>query len=241
MVRKQSHSPTIPLEVTLSGHAVRRGMARLLPICVFVAPFGVGFGIAAVEQGLSPMQAVVMSLVVFTATAQFAALDLLVEPIGYLSLFCIVLALSGRHVIIGAALSKWVNQLPIHTRIATLMFVSDANFADAQPLLHRGETDLGVFLGGGLMLWLTWVFSTALGAFAGDVLGDTDAYGFGAVMLCFFAATAVGMVRKTPRLAIPAVVAMAVSAGSVTLLPMGWNIILAALVGGFLAAATYDK
>lgn len=237
--KKNSFGP--PDDVMLSGTAILRGMRRLLPVSLFVIPFGVAFGIAAIEQGLGPVQATAMSLLVFTATAQFAALDFLFEPVAFVSLFFVVLALSGRHVIMGAALSHWINSLPFAKRIATLALLSDANFADAQSTFQKGETDLGVLLGGGLMLWLTWVGSTALGAFGGDLLGDTNAYGFGAVMLCFFAATAVEMLRGSSGLVLPTVTAMTVSAITLPFLPTGWNIILAAVVGGMLAVMFHDE
>jgi predicted branched-subunit amino acid permease len=216
-------------------------MSRLVPVSVFVVPFGIAFGIAATEQGLEPFQATAMSVFAFTATAQFAALDFLEEPIAFISLGLVVLALSGRHLIMGAALSKWINQLPVRQRFVILAFLSDANFADSQTLLQRGETDLGPLLGGGLMLWLTWVSSTAAGAFGGNLLGNTEAYGFGVVMLCFFAATVFGMVRKSIAMIPPVIVAMAVSALTLPVLPTGWNIILAAIVGGVVAILFHAK
>jgi len=234
MVRESK--PARPHCATLTGQGVLRGMSRLLPICMFVVPFGIAFGIAAVEQGIGPYQATAMSAFVFTATAQFASLEFLHDPVAFASLGLVALALSGRHVIMGAALSKWLNQLPLGKRLATIMFLSDANFADTQTLLQRGDTDLGPLMGGGVMLWITWVGSTALGAFGGDLLGDTDAYGFGVVMLCFFAATAFGMVRRATTMVLPAAAAIAVSVATYPVLPTGWNIILAAVIGGLVSA-----
>ena len=225
--------------VTLRFCGVLRGIKRLLPICVFVVPFGIAFGIAAIENGLGPFQATAMSLFVFTATAQFAALEFLNEPAAFVSLGLVATALSGRHIIMGAALAKWINQLPIGKRIATLIFLSDANFADTQALLHQGETDMGPLLGGGLILWLTWTLSTALGAYGGDIFGNTDAYGFGVVMLCFFAATVFTMVRNSPSLFLPVIASMGVSFLTFPILPAGWNIILAAIIGGFVAQLNY--
>lgn len=220
---------------------VLRGMMRLLPICLFVIPFGIAFGIAATDSGISPIKATLMSSLVFTATAQFAALDFLQDPVAFFSLGLVALALSGRHLIMGAALARWVNRLPAGKRFLTLMFLSDANFADTQTLLQRGETDLGPLLGGGLMLWITWAGSTAAGAFGGNLLGDTDAFGFGVVMLCFFAATAFGMVRSTPSLLLPVIVAIGASVTALPYLPNGWNIILAALLGGSVAAMRHAE
>ncbi|MEM8702877.1 MAG: AzlC family ABC transporter permease [Pseudomonadota bacterium] len=216
-------------------------MTRLLPICLFVVPFGIAFGIAATEGGIGPLQATAMSGLVFTATAQFAALDFLNDPVAFFSLGLVALALSGRHLIMGAALAQWINRLPPGKRFLTLMFLSDANFADTQTLLQRGDTDLGPLLGGGLMLWITWVASTGIGAFGGDLLINTEAFGFGVVMLCFFAATAFGMVRSTPSLVLPVFVAIGVSAATLPYLPNGWNIILAALLGGGVAAQCHAE
>lgn len=214
-------------------------MGRLLPMSLFVVPFGIAFGIAATGQGLTPIQATLMSGLVFTATAQFAALEFLHEPIAFVSLGLVVLALSARHIIMGAALSPWVNRLPIGRRLLTLAVLSDANFADSQARFQRGEVDVGEVFGGGLMLWSTWVASTAWGAFAGDNIGDAETYGFGAVMLCFFAATVVQMMRGSKSdLILPAAAAAILSVATLQLLPTGWNIILAALVGGLLAGLT---
>ncbi|MEM7300203.1 MAG: AzlC family ABC transporter permease [Pseudomonadota bacterium] len=227
--------------VALTGGGVVRGAIRLLPISVFVVPFGIAFGIAATEGGLGPHQVTAMSVLVFSAMAQFAALEFLQEPVAFVSLGLVVLALSGRLVIMGASLSPWVNRLPIRKRFLTLVLLSDANFADTQTLLQRGESDLGPLFGGGLVLWIFWIGSTAIGAYGGDMLGDTEALGFGVVMLCFFAATATGMVRSTPTFLTPVIVAIGVSVMTQPYLPVGWNILFAAMLGGLTAAIRHAE
>ncbi|MEM9228013.1 MAG: AzlC family ABC transporter permease [Pseudomonadota bacterium] len=238
MVRNPSPQPDHRAP-PISGAGVLRGMRRLFPVSLFVVAFGIAFGVAAVEHGLSPLQAVIMSALVFTATAQFAALDFLSEPIAFLSLALVVLSLSSRHIVLGAALAKTVYRLPLMHRFAVLSLLSDANFADAQSGQKPGEADAAALLGGGLMLWLAWVSSTAIGAFGGDTVVDPEAAGFGAVMICFFAATVVGRLRTSPDLALAVVLAATISALTQPWLPMGWNILLAACVGGYIA--TWSK
>ncbi|MEM1428364.1 MAG: AzlC family ABC transporter permease [Pseudomonadota bacterium] len=212
------------------------GIRRLLPISAFVLPFGVAYGAAAVEHGLTPGQTVLMSALVFTATAQFAALSALTEPVAYLSLFMLVLTLSGRHVVMGAALGRRVSHLPRTQRLGLLFLLSDANFAAAQDPRGAHENALGLLIGGGLALWLAWVLSTGLGAFGGDALGDLSPFGFGAVMICFFAATAVSILRSKPSLAPAMAVGAATSAVLHPVLETGWNVIVAAVAGGVVAA-----
>jgi predicted branched-subunit amino acid permease len=218
------------MRLTLRGTLL--GMRRLIPVSLFVIPFGIAFGIAAVEAGLAPVQATLASALVFTATAQFASLEFLSEPVAFVSLALVVLALSSRHVVMSAALSPWINRLPRFRRFLVLATLSDANFADALPDLQSGQDDLGRLFGGGVMLWVTWVASTAAGAWGGNVLGNTDAYGFSVVMVCFFAATVAGQVQLKTRLLGPVIAAVGIAVLTLPVLPTGWNIIVAAVAGG---------
>ena len=225
----------------MSQASILRGMRKLSIVALFVIPFGIAFGVAATEQGLTPGQALIMSAVVFTAIVQFAILDFLSPPIALFSLSLVALALSGRHVVMGAALSKSINELPLGKRLLTLAFLSDAPFAEAQTTAKNGRSDPGIVLGGGLVLWLAWLLGTAIGAYGGALLGDTDAYGFGAVLLSFFAATLLQMTRRSQGMLLPVLVAMAVSAFTLPFLPMGWNILLAAPIGGAIALMTHRE
>ena len=229
-------SATPPAQTAaFTGAGVLKGMRRLLPFGVFVIPFGVAYGIAATEAGMSPLQASVMSAFVFTAVAQFAALDFAGEPTAYVTMGLVALALSGRHIVMGAALSRPVNQVPPLQRLATLAFLNDANFADVQSRKASEGVDVGALFGSGFVLWLIWTAGTALGAYGGDVIGDAEAFGFHVVMSCFFAGTVVAMLRPSLHL-IPAVIAaVAISVLTEPYLPTGWNVILAAIVGGLIS------
>ena len=214
--------------ISLSG--VVKGMRRLIPVAVFVIPFGIAFGVAAIDRGMSPTQAVAMSALVFSGTAQFASLDFWHEPVAFLSLGLVVLALNGRHIIMSAALSPWVNRLPFSRRLAVLSLLSDANFADTHGALKEGAYDLGPLLGGGIVLWATWVTETTVGVLGGSLLGHPETYGIDVVMVCFFTAVVAGHLRKVSNI-MPVIVAGTVAALTLEWLPLGWNIILAALAG----------
>ena len=88
---------------------IARGVRRIFPVAVFVVPFGIAFGAAAIEAGLTLVQAVAMSVLVFSGAAQFAALDFWPGPVAFGSLALVVLALNARHIVMGAAL--WTHGL----------------------------------------------------------------------------------------------------------------------------------
>lgn len=224
---------------TLTAQGVLRGARRLFPVSLFVLPFGLAFGVAAVQTGMTPVQATAMSAMAFSGAAQFATLDFVGTAGAVSSLALVVLALNLRHVIMGAALSPWVNRMPLGRRVMALAFLSDANFADTQPALREGERDLGRLVGGGLMFWLAWVAGTMIGASGGAAIGDPATFGVDVVMSCFFAAVVIGMLAgKEDRWSalIPAGIAVAVSFTTLGVLPVGWNVIAGALAGGTVAA-----
>ncbi|NVO58681.1 AzlC family ABC transporter permease [Rhodobacteraceae bacterium B1Z28] len=227
-------APNIPpksRQITLSWRGIMRGVLRLTPMSIFVIPFGVGFGIAAIEQGLTVLQAMVLSVSVFSGAAQFAALEFWPKPVDLVSIALVMFAVNARHIVIGAALSPWLNQLPLWARWSALSLLSDPNFADSRPAFQSGERDAGILLGGGLILWLNWVCGTALGALAGAKIGDLQAYGFDVVMVCFFAAAITGQLKQRSTI-VPAILAFGIAVATLGWLPTGWNIIVAALVGG---------
>lgn len=221
--------------VCFTHKGVLRGAQRLLPVCVFVFPFGVAFGAAAIEAGLSVDQAIVMSLTVFAGASQFAVLDMWQSPLPYISIALVVLAVNARHLILGAAISPYVNGLPPRHWFGALMVLSDVNFADSYQSMKDGERDAGHILGGGLLLWAVWAMSSAFGVVAGETLGDLQRFGVDVVMAAFFAALTIGMVPSL-RKAIPVVVACIVALVALPFMPTGWNIIVAALAGGLVGA-----
>lgn len=224
----------------LTWQGVQRGGRRLLPIAVFTIPFGVAFGVAAIEGGMTSVQAILMSLLAFSGAAQFATLDFWDTPLAFGSLAMVVLALNARHVIMGAALSRWINRLPPSKRILSLSYLSDPNFADSQPAFQNGERDIGLLLGGGLALWVCWVTGTAIGALGGEVIGDPASFGIDVVMPCFFAAVVAGQLNQVKALA-PIFVASAVAVALLNTVPTGWNVVLAALAGGCIGTFFHDK
>ncbi|HMK79875.1 MAG TPA: AzlC family ABC transporter permease [Xanthobacteraceae bacterium] len=218
-----------------TANGVWRGCVEIAPIAAFLVPFGIAFGVAASAKGVPAEISLLMSLVIFAGASQFAALDLWHAPLPLATLALTVLAVNARHVLLGAVLAPWLLQVPLAGRLAALLLLSDANFAQAFAARQRGEIDAGTLFGGGLLMWVAWVISTGLGAVAGALLGDLSRFGFDAVMVTYFAAIIVGQWKGRLDL-FPWIGAAAVAVLGAHLLPAGWHIIAGALAGGAIGA-----
>jgi 4-azaleucine resistance transporter AzlC len=218
-----------------TARGVRRGAVETAPLAAFVIPFGFAFGVAASARGLSPAISVFMSMAMFAGASQFAVLDLWYSPLPLATLALTVLAVNGRLIMLGAALAPWLLKIPIGRRLAALLMLNDSNFAYAMATRDRAEMDAGILFGSGLIMWVLWVISTAVGALAGSLLGDLSRFGLDAVMLAYFAAVIVGQWKGRADLA-PYLAAAGVAVAGAYVLPTGWHIIAGALAGGTVGA-----
>lgn len=218
-----------------TARGVWRGVVEIAPIAAFVIPFGIAFGVAASAKAIPPGIAVFMSAAIFAGASQFAALDLWIAPLPLAMLALTVLAVNARHILLGAALAPWLLKVPIARRLAALIFLSDANFAQAMSARERRETDAGTLLGSGLAMWMTWIAATAVGSYGGAFLGELSRFGFDAVMVTYFAAVVIGQWEGSADL-VPWTAAAAVALVCAHMLPPGWHIIAGALAGGVAGA-----
>ncbi|WP_299778425.1 AzlC family ABC transporter permease [uncultured Roseobacter sp.] len=229
---------TTPIRLTFSG--VKRGMWQLAPLAIFVIPFGMAYGIAAIERGMSSAQAIGSSVLVFSGAAQFAVLDLWDAEMSLLAVFLVTCAVGARHILMGAALSPWVNQLGPKRRVLAATFLSDPNFAHAHKALKEDERDIGILVGSGAIFWVAWILGTAIGAIGGAQVGDPSTYGIDVIMPVYFAALiAPGVIADRRWLFV--VVAALVAILAQPIVPTGWNIIAAAIAGGLVGVRTIDE
>jgi len=187
---------------------VRLEFVRLLPISLFVVAFGAAFGLAAIQKGLEPLQALLMSATVFAGASQFAAVDMWGAQVSVLPLIAVVFAINSRHLLMGASLYPMLKELPPRQRYGVLLLLTDANWAVSAQEYQSGRRNLEVILGGGLALWLAWMIGTLMGVYFGRLLQDPQSLGLDMVLGCFLLAMALGG-KKSPRILVAWAVAAA--------------------------------
>lgn len=206
------------------------GFRRMAPLSLFVIVFGLAYGVAALQQGLSGLETMMISGLVFAGAAQFATLELWGETIPLLPLIAITLAINARHLLMGAAFYPHLRELPAGRRYASLILLTDANWAMA---MTGGSTAarLGILVGGGIALWSTWMIGTGLGVVFGSGISEPESFGLDAIMGCFLLAMLVGDKRDLSVL-LPWGTAALAALAAMAWLPPHAHVIVGALAGG---------
>lgn len=197
------------------SHLFYRGLRDSVPMQVGIAPFGIIFGTLAGVGGLSLLQTVGMSALVYAGSAQFIVISLLGSGASAAVILLTTLVVNLRHVLYSATLQPQVSALPQRWRILLAFWLTDETFAVVQRFyLVHGRTPQAhwYWLGVATALYTCWVGSSLIGVLFGQAVPDMAGWGLEFAMLATFIGIVVPMLRNRPQ------IAAALVAGGVALL-----------------------
>ncbi len=208
-----------------------QGVQAMANFIIFVGIFGIAFGVASGEAGLSLSQSVMMSALVFAGTAQMAVLEFWGAAVPLLPLVMVTFAVNVRHLPMGASLYPWLRHLSWPKRMMAMASLSDMNWAVSIDAYGKGERDVGVLIGGGVVMWATWLIGTMIGGMFGEFMHDPKAFGLDVLMLSFVTVILIGSWQGKASL-LPWGVAGLATFLAYIWLPDNWHVITGALAGG---------
>jgi 4-azaleucine resistance transporter AzlC len=171
----------------------RTGLRAGVPFAIAGGILSMSFGVLATAAGMSDIAAVVMSMIVFAGSAQFAAISIIASG-GTLAAAVVAAAMmNSRFLPMGAALAPSLPGGAIR-RAFQGQAVVDASWAMA--LREDGSFDRFFLFGATSVQYVTWSLGTALGVVAGGLLGDTNALGLDAIFPAFFLALLIAEARS---------------------------------------------
>jgi len=200
-----------------------------------VGLYGISFGVLAVAAGLSPAQACVMSMLVFTGASQFAFVGVLAGGGAAMAAMAPAVMLALRNAAYGLSVAP-VLRGPLARRAVAAQLVIDETTAMAQAQDDPRQARRA-FLITGVSVWLCWNVGTLVGALVGGGLGDPRSLGLDAMFPAAFLALLAPQLRR-PGAPVAAVAGAVIAVALVPFAPVGVPVIaaLAGLVPGVLVA-----
>src|SRR3954454_14035917 len=162
---------------------IRAGLRAGLPLALPTLVGGFSFGVLA-QPVMGSVAPVVMSIVVFSGAAQFAALTVLTAGGAAIAGIAAGMLMNARWLPMGLAVGPFLKGGPLRRSFESIGVV-DASFALSRN--EDGTYDRGVLIGASIPQGLAWVTGTAAGVLGGSLLGDPEALGLDAMFPAFFA------------------------------------------------------
>ena len=173
--------------------AFRAGLRAGAPFAVAGFLLSLSFGVLARDVGMPVLAVIVMSVIVFAGSAQFAAISILAAGGGVGAAVAASAMMNSRFLAMGIALGPSLPGGPWR-RAAQGQAVVDSSWAMSAQ--GDGTYDRVFLFGATAIQYVTWQAGTIVGALGGNVLGDTHKLGLDAVYPAFFLALLIVEIRR---------------------------------------------
>jgi 4-azaleucine resistance transporter AzlC len=214
------------------------GARACIPVCISVAAYGLVWGVLARGSGLSLLEVLLMSGLVFAGSAQFVALDLWTTspatlPIGPLVIAALIVNL--RYLLLTATLRPLYPDKGLWRGALSMYLVTDENWAMTVGAMARGGGSVAFLLGGGVLAWISWMSTNLIGYGLGSAIDDPAKWGLDFAFTATFLALLLGMWKGRGDI-VPWLVAALAAILTSKFIDGSWHILVGGLAGSLVGA-----
>ncbi len=220
-------------------NSFKKGLKDGIPICIGYFSVAFAFGIFAIENGLTVLQATLISLLNMTSAGQLAGIPIMVSgTIPELALSQLVI--NSRYSLMSVSISQKFSQ---RVKFLDKLIISFANTDEIFAVAHSNTGEVGKRYMLGLMLLpiVGWTSGTAAGGVAGNVLPTIVASALGLAIYGMLTAIVVPVAKKEKATALCVLFAIALSCifryvPALSIVPSGFTVIICAVTASVIFA-----
>ena len=185
------------------------GIKDGIPICMGYFAVSFAFGILCVGQGLTALEATLISLTNLTSAGQFAGLTVMVSMGTYVEMALTELVINLRYLLMSFSMSQKVDE----TFTGLWRFVLGFGITDEIYAMAMSKDSISRKYFGGLMITpiLGWTGGTLCGAVMGNILPTIVTNALGVALYGMFIAIVIPAARDSQPVRMAAVMAVAIS------------------------------
>lgn len=173
----------------------REELTVLGALAVGIVPYALAFGVAAAAAGVGPLNATLMSLIVYAGASQFSALAVIASGGSALLAVLTVWLVNLRFIPLGLAMPREITPtLPARLVAAHLLVDPSIVLAHATTPERRNR----LFWAASLAMYTLWAIGTIVGVLAGGIIPDPSVLGLDAALPAIFVAILVPFWNHRP-------------------------------------------
>jgi len=149
------------------------GARAMAPLLLGIAPYGMVVGMTIASSGLPTVLGLSTGWFVYSGAAQIAVIQSVAAGAAPVIVVITVLALNARLLLYGSAMARpWRRTGRGWRALAAYLLVDPSYAVGLDGYEKRGPTPVGHahYLGGAVVLWLTWQLATLVGVTVGSVV-----------------------------------------------------------------------
>ncbi|WP_417210728.1 AzlC family ABC transporter permease [Acinetobacter venetianus] len=173
--------------------AFLNGVIKILPLCFAVLPWGLLAGSMAIQAGLTTLQAIGMSALVFAGAAQLMTLGLVMVGTPALTIIISVFLITTQHYLYALYLRDDISKQPLKHRLMLGFLLTDELFAVS---IKKQQHYIYYLLGAGICFYLCWVLFSICGVLLAASVPNLDQYHLDFSIVATFIAIVVPFIKN---------------------------------------------
>lgn len=175
------------------------GIKAGMPVILGFIPIGVAYSIMAEQSGLTALQTVAMSMMVFAGASQIMAVGMLTQGAGVFTIILATFILNLRHLIMSTCVVNRMQGTKTIVKMLLAFGVTDESFAIFTTLDEEKCSDI-FFLGLITVTYSSWQAGTIIGAAASQLLPQIVSESLGIALYAMFIGLLVPNAKKSMKL-----------------------------------------
>ncbi len=191
---------------------------------------GIGYAALAIKAGLTPLQTVGFSILVYAGAGEIIAVTMLLNGATALAIILTNFVVNLRYFVMNVCVYNKIEKSSLLVNALSSHLTTDESFAMFSLM---DESSIWTYIGISLTSWLSWVLGAAIGVFVLDLLPVIVTNSFNISLYALFVAILIPNVKKNYRIGL-----LVIITGVINILLQNiignWSIIVSTLLGALI-------
>lgn len=155
-----------------------QGVKDCIPTLVGYLSIGFAAGVLEKTAGMSIMEIILLSALLYAGSAQFIAAGMMVAGSSATAIIVTIFLVNLRHILLSASLSPYFQQLsPIRNMLVGSLLTDETFGVAIHEAARRKKLHEKWMHGLNVTAYLNWIFANIAGAFFGQWISDPEQFG----------------------------------------------------------------
>lgn len=175
------------------------GCKKGIPIAFGYVPMGIGYAAIAIKAGMSPLQTISMSVLVYAGAGQIIAASMLLSGATAMAIILTNFVVNLRYFVMSTCVLNQVEKSSLPLNILAAHVTVDESFA---MFSLSEDSNIWVYLGIAVFAWLSWIVGAGIGVVVLDILPVIVTNSFNISLYALFVAILVPSIKESRQIAL---------------------------------------
>ncbi|MBQ8017380.1 MAG: AzlC family ABC transporter permease [Methanobrevibacter sp.] len=209
------------------GEKFIEGCKKGIPITFGYIPMGIGYAAIAIKAGMTPLETISMSFLVYAGAGQIIAASMVLSGATAIAIILTNFVVNLRYFVMSTCVLNQVEDSNLPLNILAAHVTVDESFA---MFSLSEDSSIWIYLGIAITAYLSWCLGAAIGVFALDLLPVIVTNSFNISLYALFVAILTPAIKENKQIALLVLITAVLNIILSQFLG-NWSLIVSTLIG----------